>query len=222
MSIPSPGYAVTIRVELPATTDSTGDLTAAVSAAGAALTALDVVESTYNSIVVDVTCNATNEEHAKKITDSIAKLDGVKVRKFSDRTFLIHLGGKLEVHSKVPLKTRDDLSRAYTPGVARISQAIADDPSNLRRLTIKRNSVAVVTDGSAVLGLGNLGAAAALPVMEGKAALFKRFADIDAWPVCIASQDVDEIVRTVQLIAPVYGGINLEDISAPRCFEIEK
>jgi len=222
MSIPSPGYAVTIRVELPATTDSTGDLTAAVSAAGAALTALDVVESTYNSIVVDVTCNATNEEHAKKITDSIAKLDGVKVRKFSDRTFLIHLGGKLEVHSKVPLKTRDDLSRAYTPGVARISQAIADDPSNLRRLTIKRNSVAVVTDGSAVLGLGNLGAAAALPVMEGKAALFKRFADIDAWPVCIDSQDVDEIVRTVQLIAPVYGGINLEDISAPRCFEIEK
>ncbi|MFM1825826.1 MAG: hypothetical protein RLZZ37_461 [Actinomycetota bacterium] len=222
MSIPSPGYAVTIRVELPATTDSTGDLTAAVSAAGAALTALDVVESTYNSIVVDVTCNATDEDHAKKITDSIAKLNGVKVRKFSDRTFLIHLGGKLEVHSKVPLKTRDDLSRAYTPGVARISQAISEDPTNLRRLTIKRNSVAVVTDGSAVLGLGNLGAAAALPVMEGKAALFKRFADIDAWPVCIDSQDVDEIVRTVQLIAPVYGGINLEDISAPRCFEIEK
>ena len=172
--------------------------------------------------MVDVTCNATDEEHAKKITDSIAKLTGVKVRKFSDRTFLIHLGGKLEVNSKVPLKTRDDLSRAYTPGVARISQAIADDPTNLRRLTIKRNSVAVVTDGSAVLGLGNLGAAAALPVMEGKAALFKRFADIDAWPVCIDSQDVDEIVRTVQLIAPVYGGINLEDISAPRCFEVEK
>ncbi len=222
MSIPSPGYAVTIRVELPATTDSTGDLTAAVSAAGAALTALDVVESTFNSIVVDVTCNATDENHAKKITDAIAKLPGVKVRKFSDRTFLIHLGGKLEVNSKVPLKTRDDLSRAYTPGVARISQAIAEDPTNLRRLTIKRNSVAVVTDGSAVLGLGNLGAAAALPVMEGKAALFKRFADIDAWPVCIDSQDVDEIVRTVQLIAPVYGGINLEDISAPRCFEVEK
>ncbi|MGA1293620.1 MAG: NAD(P)-dependent malic enzyme, partial [Candidatus Nanopelagicales bacterium] len=153
---------------------------------------------------------------------AIAKLNGVKVRKFSDRTFLIHLGGKLEVNSKVPLKTRDDLSRAYTPGVARISQAIAEDPTNLRRLTIKRNSVAVVTDGSAVLGLGNLGAAAALPVMEGKAALFKRFADIDAWPVCIDSQDVDEIVRTVQLIAPVYGGINLEDISAPRCFEVEK
>jgi malate dehydrogenase (oxaloacetate-decarboxylating) len=145
----------------------------------------------------------------------------LKVRKVSDRTFLLHLGGKLEVQSKVPLKTRDDLSRAYTPGVARICQAIAKDPSDARRLTIKRNTVAVVTDGSAVLGLGNLGPAAALPVMEGKAALFKRFADVDAWPVCLDTQDVDEIVRTVQLIAPVYGGINLEDISAPRCFEIE-
>jgi malate dehydrogenase (oxaloacetate-decarboxylating) len=132
------------------------------------------------------------------------------------------LGGKLEVHSKVPLKTRDDLSRAYTPGVARICQAIVDDPSDARRLTIKRNTVAVVTDGSAVLGLGNIGPAAALPVMEGKAALFKRFADVDAWPVCLDTQDVDEIVRTVQLIAPVYGGINLEDISAPRCFEVER
>jgi malate dehydrogenase (oxaloacetate-decarboxylating) len=133
----------------------------------------------------------------------------------------LHLGGKLEIASKVPLKTRDDLSRAYTPGVARICQAIVDDPSDVRRLTMKRNTVAVVTDGSAVLGLGNIGPAAALPVMEGKAVLFKRFADIDAWPVCLDTQDVDEIVRTVQLIAPVYGGINLEDISAPRCFEVE-
>ncbi len=134
---------------------------------------------------------------------------------------MLHLGGKLEVQPKVPLKTRDDLSRAYTPGVARICQAIVEDPSDVRRLTMKRNTVAVVTDGSAVLGLGNIGPAAALPVMEGKAALFKRFADVDAWPVCLDTQDVDEIVRTVQLIAPVYGGINLEDISAPRCFEIE-
>jgi malate dehydrogenase (oxaloacetate-decarboxylating) len=140
----------------------------------------------------------------------------------SDRTFLLHLGGKIEVNSKVPLKTRDDLSRAYTPGVARISQAIVDDPSDVRRLTMKRNTVAVVTDGSAVLGLGNIGPYAALPVMEGKAALFKRFANVDAWPVCLDTQDVDEIVRTVQLIAPVYGGINLEDISAPRCFEVER
>ena len=151
----------------------------------------------------------------------ISSQPGLTVRKVSDRTFLLHLGGKIEIQSKVPLKTRDDLSRAYTPGVARICQAIVDDPADARRLTIKRNTVAVVTDGSAVLGLGNIGPAAALPVMEGKAALFKRFADVDAWPVCLDTQDVDEIVRTVQLIAPVYGGINLEDISAPRCFEIE-
>jgi len=221
MSSPSPGYAVTLRVELLSSTDSTGALTAAVSNAGASLTALDVVESAHNSIVVDVTCNASDENHSKKITEAISAVPGATVRKVSDRTFLLHLGGKLEVQSKVPLKNRDDLSRAYTPGVARICTAIVEDPTNVRRLTIKRNTVAVVTDGSAVLGLGNIGAAAALPVMEGKAALFKRFADIDAWPVCIDSQDVDEIVRTVQLIAPVYGGINLEDISAPRCFEVE-
>ena len=140
----------------------------------------------------------------------------------SDRTFLLHLGGTISVEAKVPLKTRDDLSMAYTPGVARISMAIAKDPSAARKLTIKRNTVAVVTDGSAVLGLGNIGPEAALPVMEGKALLFKRFAGIDAWPVCLATQDVDEIVRIVQCIAPVYGGINLEDISAPRCFEIER
>jgi len=149
-------------------------------------------------------------------------LPDAHVRKVSDRTFLLHLGGKLEVVPKVPLKTRDDLSRAYTPGVARICLAIAQDPSDARRLTIKRNTVAVVTDGSAVLGLGNIGALAAMPVMEGKAALFKRFANIDAWPVCLDTQDVDEIVRTVQILAPVYGGINLEDISAPRCFEVER
>jgi malate dehydrogenase (oxaloacetate-decarboxylating) len=172
-------------------------------------------------VVIDVTCDTINAEHADEITASLNVIGGLVVRKVSDRTFLLHLGGKIEIASKVPLKTRDDLSRAYTPGVARISQAIVEDPSNVRRLTMKRNTVAVVTDGSAVLGLGNIGPAAALPVMEGKAALFKRFADVDAWPVCLDTQDVDEIVRTVQLIAPVYGGINLEDISAPRCFEIE-
>ncbi len=145
----------------------------------------------------------------------------MRVRKVSDRTFLMHLGGKLEVHSKVSLRNRDDLSRAYTPGVARVCQAIAANPADARRLTIKRNTVAVVTDGSAVLGLGNLGAAAAMPVMEGKAALFKRFAGVDAWPVCLDTQDTEEIIRTVQILAPAYGGINLEDIAAPRCFEIE-
>jgi malate dehydrogenase (oxaloacetate-decarboxylating) len=190
-------------------------------AAGAAITALDVVESVLDRVVIDVTCDAIDAEHAEAVTAAISTNPNLVVRKVSDRTFLLHLGGKIEIASKVPLKTRDDLSRAYTPGVARISQAIAKDPSDLRRLTIKRNTVAVVTDGSAVLGLGNIGPGAALPVMEGKAALFKRFADVDAWPVCLDTQDVDEIVRTVQIIAPVYGGINLEDISAPRCFEIE-
>ena len=140
----------------------------------------------------------------------------------SDRTFLLHLGGKIEVNPKVPLRHRDDLSRAYTPGVARVCLAIAENPADARRLTIKRNTVAVVTDGSAVLGLGNIGPAAALPVMEGKAALFKRFAGVDAWPVCLDTQDSDKIVEIVKAIAPVYGGVNLEDISAPRCFEIEE
>jgi malate dehydrogenase (oxaloacetate-decarboxylating) len=144
------------------------------------------------------------------------------VHKVSDRTFLIHLGGKIEVNSKVPLKTRDDLSLAYTPGVGRVSMALAENPDDVAHLTIKGNSVAVVTDGSAVLGLGNIGPGAALPVMEGKAALFKRFANIDAWPICLASQDVDEIVRAVEMISPGFGGINLEDIAAPRCFEIER
>jgi malate dehydrogenase (oxaloacetate-decarboxylating) len=221
MASTSPGYGITIRVDGPASAQPVSEITQAISAAGASITALDVVESVLDRVVIDVTCDAIDAEHAEAITAALSKNPNLNVRKVSDRTFLLHLGGKIEITSKVPLKTRDDLSRAYTPGVARISQAIAKDPSDLRRLTIKRNTVAVVTDGSAVLGLGNIGPGAALPVMEGKAALFKRFADVDAWPVCLDTQDVDEIVRTVQIIAPVYGGINLEDISAPRCFEIE-
>jgi len=221
MASTSPGYGITIRVDGPASAQPVSEITQAILAAGAAITALDVVESVLDRVVIDVTCDAVDAEHAEAITAALSANKNLNVRKVSDRTFLLHLGGKIEIASKVPLKTRDDLSRAYTPGVARISQAIAKDPSDLRRLTIKRNTVAVVTDGSAVLGLGNIGPGAALPVMEGKAALFKRFADVDAWPVCLDTQDVDEIVRTVQIIAPVYGGINLEDISAPRCFEIE-
>jgi malate dehydrogenase (oxaloacetate-decarboxylating) len=221
MASTSPGYGITIRVEGSPALQPVALITAAITEAGATITALDVVESLLEKVVIDVTCDTVDADHADQITSAIRSHKGLIVRKVSDRTFLLHLGGKLEVQSKVPLKTRDDLSRAYTPGVARICQAIADDPADARRLTIKRNTVAVVTDGSAVLGLGNIGPAAALPVMEGKAALFKRFADVDAWPVCLDTQDVDEIVRTVQLIAPVYGGINLEDISAPRCFEIE-
>ena len=221
MANTSPGYGITIRVEGRPEFQPVAEITTIITREGAMITALDVAESQLDNVVIDVTCDAIDAAHAERITTALGASPILKVRKVSDRTFLLHLGGKLEVQSKVPLKTRDDLSRAYTPGVARICQAIAKDPADARRLTIKRNTVAVVTDGSAVLGLGNLGPAAALPVMEGKAALFKRFADVDAWPVCLDTQDVDEIVRTVQLIAPVYGGINLEDISAPRCFEVE-
>lgn len=221
MASTSPGYAITIRVEGAPELQPVALVTATVTSAGATITAVDVVESDLLRVVVDITCDTIDKDHAQEINDSLAAHAGLTVRKVSDRTFLLHLGGKIEISSKVPLKTRDDLSRAYTPGVARICEAIVEDPTNVRRLTMKRNTVAVVTDGSAVLGLGNIGPAAALPVMEGKAVLFKRFADVDAWPVCLDTQDVDEIVRTVQLIAPAYGGINLEDISAPRCFEIE-
>jgi malate dehydrogenase (oxaloacetate-decarboxylating) len=221
MPSPSPGYAITLRVDAPASTSATGELTVAVAKAGGVLTALDVVESHFDRITVDVTCNTMDAAHAEAITEAVGAIEGVEVRKVSDRTFLMHLGGKLEVRSKVQLRHRDDLSRAYTPGVARICLAIAKNPEDARRLTIKRNTVAVVTDGSAVLGLGNLGPAAALPVMEGKAALFKRFANVDAWPVCLDTQDPDEIVMIVKAIAPSYGGINLEDIAAPRCFDIE-
>jgi malate dehydrogenase (oxaloacetate-decarboxylating) len=218
----SPGYGITIRVEGSPELQPVVLITTTITNAGATITALDVVESLLEKVVIDVTCDTIDANHAQQIHDALSANHGLTVRKVSDRTFLLHLGGKIEIASKVPLKTRDDLSRAYTPGVARISQAIVDDPSDVRRLTMKRNTVAVVTDGSAVLGLGNIGPEAALPVMEGKAALFKRFANVDAWPVCLDTQDVDEIVRTVQLIAPVYGGINLEDISAPRCFEVER
>ena len=221
MASTSPGYGITIRVEGSPDSNPVALATTVITGAGATITALDVVESLLEKVVIDITCDTIDAEHAEQITSAISLNPELKVRKVSDRTFLLHLGGKIEIASKVPLKTRDDLSRAYTPGVARICQAIVADPADARRLTIKRNTVAVVTDGSAVLGLGNIGPAAALPVMEGKAALFKRFADVDAWPVCLDTQDVDEIVRTVQLIAPVYGGINLEDISAPRCFEVE-
>jgi malate dehydrogenase (oxaloacetate-decarboxylating) len=222
MATTSPGYSITVRVEAPSAIGATADLAAAVMTAGGSLTALDVVESGPDLIVVDVTCDAVDAAHADQVTKSIEDLPGVRVRKVSDRTFLLHLGGKIEVVPKVPLKHRDDLSRAYTPGVARVCLAIAKNPADARRLTIKRNTVAVVTDGSAVLGLGNIGPAAAMPVMEGKAALFKQFGGVDAWPVVLDTQDTDLIVEIVRCIAPGYGGINLEDIAAPRCFEIER
>jgi malate dehydrogenase (oxaloacetate-decarboxylating) len=220
-SAPSVSYSITVRLEVPARSGPVSRLTSVVEQSGGVVTALDVTASGHERLVIDVTCAATDTSHADAIVEALRAVEGVVIKKVSDRTFLMHLGGKIEVTSKVPIRNRDDLSMAYTPGVARISQAIAANPDDARRLTIKRNTVAVVTDGSAVLGLGNLGPYAALPVMEGKAALFKRFAGIDAFPICLDTQDVDEIVRTVQLIAPVFAGINLEDISAPRCFEIE-
>jgi len=219
---PSAGYSITVRVAVPPDPQAVGRLTTAVGGAGAVVTALDVVESQPDRIVVDITCDTADGEHAERVTAALTGIEGVEVRKVSDRTFLLHLGGKIEVTPKVSLRNRDELSRAYTPGVARVCLAIAKDPEDARRLTIKRNTVAVVSDGSAVLGLGNLGPAAALPVMEGKAALFKRFAGVDAWPVVIDSQDTDTIVEVVRCIAPAYGGINLEDIAAPRCFEVER
>ncbi|MCW2815251.1 MAG: NAD-dependent malic enzyme [Nocardioides sp.] len=215
-------YSITMRLHTAPDHGVVGAVATAIAEAGGIVTAIDVAESSHTRLVLDVTCSAGDADHAKLLEQAVDEVEGVEVHKVSDRTFLLHIGGKIEVASKVPLRNRDDLSMAYTPGVGRVSMAIAENPEDVRRLTIKGNSVAVVTDGSAVLGLGNIGPGAALPVMEGKAALFKRFADIDAWPICLASQDTDEIVKAVEMIAPGFGGINLEDIAAPRCFEIEQ
>jgi malate dehydrogenase (oxaloacetate-decarboxylating) len=219
VAAPNASYSITLRLHLEAEDPrAIGRVTTAIGEAGGAVVATDFVDSANDPITVDVTANATGSEHAERIRQRVEALDAVHVHRVSDRTFLLHLKGKLEVRSTVPLRTRDDLSMAYTPGVARVCLAIADEPEDARRLTIKGNTVAIVTDGTAVLGLGDIGPAAALPVMEGKAALFKQFADVDAWPVCLDTTDVDEIVAVVEAIAPVYGGINLEDISAPLGF----
>ncbi len=221
MTSPALSHSITVRLELPARPRAVSELTAAIEAGGGTVTALDVTASGHDRVRVDVTCAVADTAHAEQLVDALRALPGVSIGRVSDRTFLVHLGGKLRIESKLPIRNRDDLSLVYTPGVARICQAIAADPEDARRLTIKRNTVAVVTDGSAVLGLGNLGPLAALPVMEGKCALFKRFADIDAFPICLDTQDTEEIIAAVTAIAPVFAGINLEDISAPRCFEIE-
>jgi malate dehydrogenase (oxaloacetate-decarboxylating) len=220
--LPSAGFSITVRLALSADPGAAGRLATVVGQAGAIVTALDVVDSDNKRMTVDLTCDTSDAAHAEQVTNILEAMPDFDVKKVSDRTFLVHLGGKIEVTPKVPLRNRNDLSMAYTPGVARVCMAIYENPDDARRLTIKRNTVAVVTDGSAVLGLGNIGPAAAMPVMEGKAALFKQFAGVDAWPVCLDTQDTEEIIRTVQLIAPGYGGINLEDIAAPRCFEIER
>ncbi len=215
-------YGITVRLYAAPSASVVGDAALAVGQAGGLVTAIDVTESRSDRITVDVTCSALNGAHAEEIVAALREVPTVTVHRVSDRTFLLHLGGKISVQPTVALKTRDDLSMAYTPGVARVSLALAEHPEDVAKLTVKGNAVAVVTDGSAVLGLGNIGPGAALPVMEGKAALFKRFADIDAWPICLDTQDTDEIVQVVRAISPGFGGINLEDISAPRCFEIER
>jgi malate dehydrogenase (oxaloacetate-decarboxylating) len=221
MSVTTSSYSITIRLYAEPDFAVVGKVATTIAEAGGITTAMDVAESKHDRLVLDVTCSATDSEHSERLVQAVEDIDGVMVHKVSDRTFLLHLGGKIEVASKVPLRNRDDLAMAYTPGVGRVSLALAEHPEDVSKLTIKGNSVAVVTDGSAVLGLGNIGPGAAMPVMEGKAALFKRFAGIDAWPICLASQDVDEIVKAVEMIAPGFGGINLEDIAAPRCFEVE-
>jgi malate dehydrogenase (oxaloacetate-decarboxylating) len=218
----SASYSITMRLHTTLDHTLIGAVATSIAHGGGIVTAIDVAESRQQGLVVDVTFSATDAEHSQELVEAVGALEGITVHKVSDRTFLLHIGGKIEVRSKVPLRTRDDLSMAYTPGVGRVSLALAEHPEDVAKLTVKGNSVAVVTDGSAVLGLGNLGPGAALPVMEGKAALFKQFADIDAWPICLSTQDTDKIVEIVEGIAPGFGGINLEDIAAPRCFEIER
>jgi malate dehydrogenase (oxaloacetate-decarboxylating) len=217
----SAAFSATLRVHLDNRPGAFARMAAAIGEAGGSLDAIDLVRLEHGKKVRDVTVLASDEAHIARITQAVSTREGIEVERVSDRTLLLHQGGKLEIASRVPLKTLDDLSMAYTPGVARACTAIADDPDSVWNLTTKQNSVAIVTDGTAVLGLGDIGPEAALPVMEGKAILFKEFGGVDAWPICLATTDTDEIVQTVAAIAPGFGGINLEDIAAPRCFEIE-
>ncbi len=219
---PSAQYRLTIRVRLDDTPNLLGSVTSTISETGGMVGAVDLIEVDGGHSLRDVVIDASDRDHWDRIIAAINAVEGAEVIDTTDRTFLLHVGGKIEQHNKHPLKTRDDLSMAYTPGVARVCLAIAEDPDKAFQYTIKRNTVAVVSDGTAVLGLGDIGPRAAMPVMEGKCCLFKEFAGIDAFPICLETTDPDEIVRTVKLIAPAFGGINLEDISAPRCFEIEE
>jgi malate dehydrogenase (oxaloacetate-decarboxylating) len=222
MSItPSAQYSLTIRIEIAHRPGMLGQVASAIGKAGGIIGAVDLIEVSEDNLLRDITVDAADQEQWEAITAVIDAVEGVRVVDTTDRTFLLHVGGKIEQRNKQPLKTRDDLSMAYTPGVARVCMAIAEDRDKAFQYTIKRNTVAVVSDGTAVLGLGDIGPEAAMPVMEGKAMLFKEFAGVDAFPICLDTKDPDEIVETVRRIAPGFGGINLEDISAPRCFEIE-
>jgi malate dehydrogenase (oxaloacetate-decarboxylating) len=215
-------YSLTIRVEIDHQPGMLGKVASAIGRAGGTIGSVDLIALTDGHTIRDITVDTGGIEHGTQVVAAIDAIDGARVIDTTDRTFLVHVGGKIEMHNKHPVKTRDDLSMAYTPGVARVCQAIAEEPDKAFQYTIKRNMVAVVSDGSAVLGLGNIGPRAAMPVMEGKAMLFKEFADVDAFPICLDSNDPDDIVRAVTLISPAFGGVNLEDISAPRCFEIEE
>lgn len=220
--LPSASNSITVRFDIRNRPGMLAEVTSVIGDHGGNIGAIDIVRADEDRLIRDITINARSDEHAHDIVESVREVEGVRVVNVSDRTFLMHLGGKLDIESKSPIRTRDQLSMAYTPGVARVSEAIHEDPMDAHRLTIKSNTVAVVTDGTAVLGLGDIGADAALPVMEGKAQLLKEFADVNGFPISLNTTDIDEIVETVERIAPVFGGVNLEDIAAPRCFEIEE
>lgn len=219
---PNASYSLTLRIRIHNEPGKLGAITTAIGKAGGDIEGIDIVSVGKDFLIRDITVNASSEKHDEEILAALADIDGVEVINVSDRTFLMHLGGKIEVQSKMPLKTRSDLSMAYTPGVARVCEAIAKDPEKAFNLTIKKNTVAVISDGTAVLGLGDIGPAGAMPVMEGKAQLFKEFGGVDAFPICLNTKDPHEIVQTIKNISVGFGGINLEDISAPRCFEIEE
>src|SRR5215203_153097 len=221
-SIPSASYSLTLRVEFPHEAGALGKILTTIGDADGMVGAVDIVRMRQDRTTRDITVNARDFEHGHQVVQVVEDLPQVRVINVSDRTFLMHLGGKIEVRSKLQIRTRDDLSIVYTPGVARVCRAIASNPERAFNLTVKRNTVAVVSDGTAVLGLGDIGPRAAMPVMEGKAALFKQFANVDGFPICLDTKDTDAIVETVKNLAPAFGGINLEDISAPRCFEVEE
>ena len=221
-NIPSASYSFTLRVEFPHRAGSLGKILTTIGEADGMVGAVDIVRMRQDRTIRDITVNARDSEHGQRVVETVEDLPEVRVVNVSDRTFLMHIGGKIEVRSKLQIRTRDDLSMVYTPGVARVCRAIHEDPERAFNLTIKRNTVAVVSDGTAVLGLGDIGPRAAMPVMEGKAALFKQFANVDAFPICLDTKDTEEIIQAVKNLAPGFGGINLEDISAPRCFEIEE
>lgn len=218
---PNASYSLTLRIRIHNKPGKLGEITTAIGKAGGDIEGIDIVSVGRDFLIRDITVNASSEKHDEEIVAALNDIDGVEVVNISDRTFLMHLGGKIEVASKMPLKTRSDLSMAYTPGVARVCEAIAKYPEKVFNLTIKKNTVAVISDGTAVLGLGDIGPAAAMPVMEGKAQLFKEFGGVDAFPICLNTKDPHEIVETIKHISVGFGGVNLEDISAPRCFEIE-